>query len=1652
MNNSAFSISKRIYSGLLMLATICFASCSLDNTDDFPGPEPAETSDYFRVGASVASNVYTRNRYIKDGEVDEGDFVLTYPYTASIVQGDISYTYRLADVRFGEEGLSTTGFVTHMKDNKLVELKWNDIYIGTTTTNASQTAVFYLDNVPDDLNNPAINSKDDHRVVFYEDVGAPEGKKNPFVAGVFDEKNGTNDLLWGTQEAANLSKKVDFKLHHNMSRVRVIIDVEPRDDNHAMVDLRKVAKLEITNLYLRPEEFDRTNGNLILPLNLSDNEQENTLTLVDINSETGENVMEWGNIFEDFEEGDEELDKITYTTKDFVLPPQSVVNTSDRPKLRLTVPAKYADVDRTDEPVIFEVSLPQTMYEPSQPGETSPPKTFSFLKEHILTIRAKVGPPQMELEFAPVQVEDWVDLGEYQITGNQAGIYNNDDFNDFVDCYLRKNDVRLEKYGYTTSQSNGQPDKWTIMFWSRTVSVDYDEILGKLKVDENDEEYKTFFEEHPFAFSFNNYEIGVTGRDGVDKLSGAAGQIMLYNWLTGLDLPLPGIGDANEFLAMITAYNTGSTSTKQQYGAYDNTNEQWVFEFTEKADPEITLSYNDIRKTMNFTDGGNFSIKFRGHTVRVTDMPGGREDLVLSGDEGELILHAMVAASDGDGGIYSPDDVDLLIKAYNQLAVSDDNGGDNGNESGSKLDLSWLVEEGHFGTKAANGSWTFKFMKPMELDGPKIYGTMVPDSSKGLPDYTFNLNSMVVKVADTGTYVYQPSVGNLKKLFANGGQATTVAELKNIITYANNGNPIYRRYYGWYNEPAKLWEYPINGTFSISYEDLWKKLTSTEPLELILVGESKVTVTGLKALGVEEDTLICRGRQGAEMLLKIMRGTYEFDELESGIEIPGDFAELFTAYNSNNTAGMSRFGSYDEAAGKWVFGFTSTSESQIEVPYSALHGKIQADSAAGDFEFDFGSHTVKITGLPGGDPDSIVLSGSDKDQALFRAILTEPGQISSPADVTWLMGAYNGAVSTLSLSAGSYVPASTFSLPMSNFSYRSSAVTPLVAVSGNFDWIYGLYGNKNGNAWTFIIGNSIRLRGSEIYGMMIPGGDKPDYEFSYVSDSGVQVVDGEFPAENVIPANLKKLFAQSGAIASATDLSGMITAAASGNSVTGRYYGRKNADKWEYTVAESLSRVDFQAIRGTLKDIAEFDLLFANESVAVELINLPRGYRPVDCIGSEGAQTLYSILRDTYPEPVTGLKSNDDVEAMITAYRSSVNSDELWIYGTNPTGSKWNFVFLKSLSLTADAICGKMTPSAGYEFEYGPGVSITVTDGAASVSDMAADKLRMLFSAEGVIATAADLTNMLSANAVERRYYGRKDASGKWIFPISGTFSIAYDTFKGQLAGETFETPLEGGVVTVTGLPGSRQVVCSGADGAQTLHDILAGTYKPRAGIELASDITSLISAYPNNESELEIYGTKEGEKWKFIFRASMSLVADAICGKMTPSTGYEFEYDPGVSITVTDGAASISAMAAEKLRVLFSAEGVIATAADLTNMLSANAVERRYYGRKDASGKWSFPISGTFSIAYDSLDSKLTGETFEMSLEGRAVVTVTGVPTAETDVTESLDISADNVETLYEILKGTYTPPVPPSTGDDGDDDNNGGGSGSDPDPETQP
>ena len=440
---------------------VLLGSCA--SGGDSPVPEqPQGESLPVSIRARVADALSSR-AYQAEGQVTDGTYYLTYEAKGST---SADRTYDLAKVLFDDN--TGIGKATKIEGEEAINrLTWKDI--------VNATSIFCLDNVRPSLDMAEDAEKTNTLVVFGTDDG-----ENPYVAGVFDDKEGTNDLLWGDKEVAYNTAQINFELHHCMSRVRVKVTADKTNSVDGALDLEG-AEVKITSLVLTPKSYNRNTGSL----DLGEEPEYEALVL------TG-NGIEWGTT-PDEEQQPEDDNLEVRMTRDFVLPPQSLLDDQERPRLVITL----ANGD------VYSGILPQAMEVVTdardQDGNTiTYPVALSFLREHILTLRTVITEDPPELLFMPVTVIEWVDKGDFMLEGHQAGVYNSTDFKNLVDNYENYNEEQLERFGLNTDT------QWEFNFWGPAVVKDENLVKGKMVPGGI---------KKPYKFKFHGYKCTVAGKE-----------------------------------------------------------------------------------------------------------------------------------------------------------------------------------------------------------------------------------------------------------------------------------------------------------------------------------------------------------------------------------------------------------------------------------------------------------------------------------------------------------------------------------------------------------------------------------------------------------------------------------------------------------------------------------------------------------------------------------------------------------------------------------------------------------------------------------------------------------------------------------------------------------------------------------------------------------------------------------------------------------------------------------------------------------------------------------------------------------------------------------------------------------------------------------
>lgn len=435
------------------LGLALLSSCAVEEE-----PAVSASSAHIRVRAAVTQTQETR-AYQDQGVINTGHYYMTYPNASN------NFTYSVCNVNFFDGyGVTTT------QDG--LELKWQEI--GPLTYDINQT-VFWLDNVPmqaDDPNATVITFTDSY---------------NPFKAGVFDQVEGTNDLLWGYAHIPMESPdEINIGIHHYMSRVSVIVTVDNSNEYAEAIDFKK-GSVKLTNIIPKGVSYDRTTG----MINLGDEPEHEDLYLA--------NGGDWASITTD-----EENPGISYfQTQSFVLPPQQLSDT-DRPRLVLDVPQTDGSI-RTYSGVIPSVML-----------VNGSPAKMAFEVEKNLTLKVKLSQDLLYIETIFAYVQDWINKGTHLVTGSQAGVYSDSDFRNLMNAYADRDENELIHYGFKTG------DVWTF------------DIFNNLTLDEKDIA-RRMAEGPDFKLDLTSHTLTINMTDGTvlnyDAENSAEAATVLYNLL-----------------------------------------------------------------------------------------------------------------------------------------------------------------------------------------------------------------------------------------------------------------------------------------------------------------------------------------------------------------------------------------------------------------------------------------------------------------------------------------------------------------------------------------------------------------------------------------------------------------------------------------------------------------------------------------------------------------------------------------------------------------------------------------------------------------------------------------------------------------------------------------------------------------------------------------------------------------------------------------------------------------------------------------------------------------------------------------------------------------------------------------------------------------
>lgn len=494
--NRLYRTFGRLLLAAAALLPLAAGSCADDETPQTDNGQALAVSAYALESAVTRADDDPDDPYYPDyGPVTSGIYYLSYPAVGATNRA-------LAKVEFGLEGYTEGyGHPTTMPGDGT--LTWKNITSGSTQK-------MQLFNVSPEkhksyqVENPYPSNDE---LIFRAD-------ESQFVAGRYIpyNKEHTNDILWGSKTQTRDNRYLSFELNHRMARVRVIVETSPAEGSIEELDLTK-ARVDITHIVRKPYSFSFANGTVSLKTPFESNDFDSINLLNTLPKELGAQLAgsdaQWAKIVE--KDPESELHPMEYTTWDVLLPPQALREDSSRPRLVITVP----DDTKSRGVRSYSGPLPHVMYDKDEN-----PLTLEFLSGYLLTIRTIITSDPPEMSFLPVKVVEWVDKGEYDLTGKQAGIYSEEDLKQIIEIYNQnpENTAQLEPFGYLDK------DGWHFNMFT-TLKLKKADYAGKMPVKTPD-----------YGFNFlGQRKVIFQGEtdDEVETYKGTAGARQLKNLLSG---------------------------------------------------------------------------------------------------------------------------------------------------------------------------------------------------------------------------------------------------------------------------------------------------------------------------------------------------------------------------------------------------------------------------------------------------------------------------------------------------------------------------------------------------------------------------------------------------------------------------------------------------------------------------------------------------------------------------------------------------------------------------------------------------------------------------------------------------------------------------------------------------------------------------------------------------------------------------------------------------------------------------------------------------------------------------------------------------------------------------------------------------------------
>ncbi len=397
----------------VMFLPVIAVSCA----DHTAATDGIEAEGNFRIRATISDGVLARGLNVGTvAESDSAGYRFSYPVLS---------TYSTVPCTFA----SSTGLVAAADGHFLT---WADITYMENYT-------FLLDNVPYDNN----GSEEFYGVQF------SDAEKKLYAAGI-DDKDATNDIVWGQCKISDRkSVELKFDLYHRMTRLSVHVTSNDGEE-------LKNASVELTEVVLRPENFNRLTGQI----GIADTPDYTSIML-------RENTPEWES---ELVSGDgTTASNYVYKTAPFIFPPQRLQEGEKRPRLRISM-------KENGEQVTYSAPLPIALTVTDANGVTSSMQLSRLTAGQHLTLNVTLlrDGQKPKLEFRPAVVERWKDIGTYPIVANKAGIYDLSDLPKLIEAYNHlkadaNNDKALREVKRYGTEKDG---KWTFNLFANLEFAD----------------------------------------------------------------------------------------------------------------------------------------------------------------------------------------------------------------------------------------------------------------------------------------------------------------------------------------------------------------------------------------------------------------------------------------------------------------------------------------------------------------------------------------------------------------------------------------------------------------------------------------------------------------------------------------------------------------------------------------------------------------------------------------------------------------------------------------------------------------------------------------------------------------------------------------------------------------------------------------------------------------------------------------------------------------------------------------------------------------------------------------------------------------------------------------------------------------------------